>query len=61
MPSVALYTFRAAGNPVVFYLVGGSRFQVRGETDRLQMGIAAADIKILDPAHSLFALPIGNP
>lgn len=61
MSSVALFAFRAAASPVVFYLVGASRFQVRGETDRVQLGIPAADIRVLDPGHDLFKLPVGNP
>jgi hypothetical protein len=52
--------FRRAGNPVVFYALGASRVQVLGETDRLQLQIAAAEVRVLDPANYLLTLPVAN-
>lgn len=53
--------FRRAGNPVVFYaLCTSDRVQVLGESDRLQLQIASAEVRVLDPANFLLTLPVAN-
>lgn len=54
-----LYVFRAANNPVLYYVLDTNRrVQIRGETERVQMGIASADIHVLDTSNFLFTLPV---
>lgn len=56
-----LYAFRAANSVVNYYIVDThKRVRIEGETDRVQLGIAAADIHVLDPGNFLFTLPIAN-
>ena len=62
MPAPALYAFRAAGSLQVYFCLDSARkIRVRGETDRVQLGIDAADVHTLDPAHYLLSLPTANP
>jgi hypothetical protein len=57
-----LYAFKAPNNPVVYYVLDThKRVRVVDETDRVQLGIAAADIHILDVSNWLWTLPIANP
>jgi hypothetical protein len=60
--TVPLYAFRLPNNPVVYYVVDThKRVRVTGETDRVQLGIASADVHVLDTSNWLWSLPIANP
>lgn len=60
--AVPLYVFRAANNPVLFYVVDThKRVRVTSETERVQMGIAAAEVHVLDASNWLWTLPVANP
>ena len=56
----AAIVFRRAGNPVLFYALGGGRVQVVDETERLQLQIAAAEVRVLDVSNYLLTLTVLN-
>jgi hypothetical protein len=62
MTAPALYAFRKAGTVVNYYVLDSTRrIRITSETERLQLGIDAADIHVLDTSNFLVNLPIANP
>lgn len=62
MAEPALYAFRKAGSAQNYYVLDSSRkIRIVSETERVQLGIDAAQIHVLDASNWLHTLPTANP
>jgi len=62
MPEPAIYAFRQSGSLQVYYCLDGARrFQIKSESERVQMGIDSTQVHVLDVSNPLNSLPIANP
>lgn len=62
MAEPAIFAFRKAGSQQNYYCLDSNRkIRITSESERLQLGIDAAQIHVLDASNWLHSLPTANP